>query len=59
MKSFAARLSVVVLAATGFAASTVVSVAATRKHEIKPIIVGNVGCPPMCMPRDPTHCGMD
>lgn len=59
MKSFAARLSVVVLALTGFGASTVVSMAATKKHEVKPIVVGTVGCPPMCMPRDPSHCGLD
>ena len=59
MKSLSARLSVVVLALAGFAASTVVSKAAPRKDQIKPVVVGTVGCPPMCMPRDPSHCGMD
>lgn len=58
MKSLVARLSVAVLAIAGFAASTITSVAAT-KHQIKPVVVGTVGCPPLCMPRDPSHCGLD
>ena len=59
MKSLSARLSVVVLALAGFAASTVVSKAAPRKDQIKPVVISGVGCPPLCMPREPGHCGMD
>lgn len=59
MNTFAARLSVVVLAATGFAASTVVSYAATKNHEIKPVVVGPCTPCPMCKPSNPGPCGMD
>ena len=57
MKSTLVRLSVIALSLTGFAASTVASSAAPKKHEIKPIVIGG-NCPPMCLPRDPSHCGM-
>jgi hypothetical protein len=59
MKSFAARLSVVVLAASGFAASTIVSYASTNKHEIKPVVFGPTSPCPMCLPSKPGPCGMD
>lgn len=58
MKSLIVRLSVLALATTGFAASTVSSKAVDPKHEVKPVVIAGtpVG---MCMPRDPTHCGLD
>jgi len=59
MKSFFVRLSVLALALSGFAASTVASKAAPSKNEIKPVLIGGVGSTPMCMPRDPSHCGLD
>ncbi len=59
MKSFAARLSVVVLAATGFAASTLVSYASTKKHEVRPLVIASSGTCPMCRPSNPGPCQMD
>ena len=58
MKSLTARLSVLALALTGFAASTVVSKAAT--HNTGTTVVA-MGTSPVCMcaPHDPTHCGLD
>lgn len=56
MKSFAARLAVVTLAVTGFAASTVVSMAAVNKHDFK-VQIGVVGSAPMCSPSsNPNPC---
>ena len=59
MKSLSVRLSVLALALTGFAASTVVSRAAAA-HKATPAVVA-MGTTPMamCMPRDPSHCGLD
>lgn len=59
MKSFTARLSVVALALTGFAASTVVSYASTKKHEVKPPVFGPTSPCPMCKPSNPAPCGLD
>ena len=58
MKSFAVRLSVLALALTGFASSTVTSRATA--HQSTPTVVA-MGTTPMamCMPRDPSHCGLD
>lgn len=56
MKSLFVRLSVLTLAATGFAASTVISQAASKNHEIKPVVVGGV-CTPICNPNKST-CGI-
>ncbi len=59
MKSIAARFAVIVLATTGFAASTIVSYASTKKHEVKPVVVGTCSPAPMCPPSKPAPCGMD
>ena len=59
MKNLFVRLSVLTIALSGFAASTVVSKAAPKKNEIKPVVIGGVCPTPMCMPREPGHCGMD
>jgi hypothetical protein len=58
MKIFSVRLTVLALALTGFAASTVVSKAAP--HRTNTTIVA-MGTTPVCMcsPHDPTHCGLD
>ena len=59
MKTFAARLSVLALALTGFTASTIVSKAAPHKS-VTPAVVA-MGTTPMtmCAPSDPSHCGLD
>ncbi len=58
MKSLIVRLSVLTLATTGFAASTVVSQTATKTDVIRPVVLGTVSPSPMCPMGDPTHCGM-
>ena len=59
MKNLMIRACVITLALTGFAASTFVSKAAPGKVQPRPIVVGTVGSPPLCMPKDPTYCGLD
>jgi hypothetical protein len=58
MRLLSVRLSVLALALTGFAASTVVSKAATHKAGTTIVAMGTTPvC--MCSPHDPTHCGLD
>ncbi len=58
MKSLSIRLSVLALSLTGFAASTIVSRAASHKNAPTVVAMGTTPvC--MCMPRDPSHCGLD
>ena len=59
MTSLLARSFVVVVAMTGFAASTSVTKATPTKGRGTPVVVGTVGSPPLCMPHDPTYCGLD
>ena len=59
MKKFSTPAIVLALAVTGFASSTIATKAAPHKDDIKPFVVSGVGSPPLCMPRDPTYCGLD
>ena len=55
MKNFTVRLAVLVLSATGFTASTVISKASVKVSAVPQV----VGSAPVCGPRDPSHCGID
>ena len=59
MKSFSIRLSVLALALAGFAASTVASRAASHRAATPTVVAMGTTPAAMCMPRDPSHCGMD
>ncbi len=58
MKSLIVRLSVLAIATTGFAASTIASQPASKKHIVKPVIVGTICPAPMCPYHDPNFCGL-
>ena len=58
MKNFAIRLSVLVLAATGFASSTIASKANSPAQKLSPVVVAGIPTP-MCMPSSGKTCGMD
>ena len=56
MKTALVRASVLVLAFTGFAASSVVS--HSQKASAKTPVVGSTAPVPMCLPGDPSCCGL-
>jgi len=60
MKNSLVRASVVALAIVGFTASSIASSHKTVKNAVassnSPVTVASV---PLCLPSDPTHCGLD
>ena len=59
MKTTIVRLSVLALAFTGFAASSVVSHARKSAPVVTPVVVATIYSAPLCAPHDPSRCGMD
>ncbi len=60
MKNSLVRIVVVALAIVGFSASSIASSHKTTKNAMatsnSPVVVASV---PVCLPSDPTHCGLD
>ena len=58
MKSFSVRLSVLALALTGFAASTVTSKAASH-NSMSPVVAMGTSPAALCPPSRPGPCALD
>lgn len=56
MKTTLVRASVLALAFAGFAASTVVS--HSQKTTVHAPVISSTTPVPMCLPGDPTYCGL-
>jgi len=59
MKSNLVRAFVITLAITGFGATTVSAHTAAAASKAKVSVTPKDMPPPLCLPSDPTACGMD
>lgn len=56
MKNTLVRISVLALAFTGFAASSIVS--HSQSSAAHKLTASTTDCVPACLPSDPNHCGL-